>query len=124
MPDRADYHHTTHRLEKKEILTKLLSVCNVTFRLMGNKQGEPIQTTVSAVNAVNVLTDQRGVRVGLFLKPFAKHLSAFSNMRKKWCQFHFALASQIRDHKYAFPVEKSSSEPTSSLLPVAALSVP
>ena len=48
------------------------------------------------VSAVDVLTDQRGVRAGLYLKAFAKHLSAFSNLRKKRCQFHFALAGQIR----------------------------
>ena len=37
-------------MKQREIITKLLSVCTVIFRLKGNEQGEPIRTTVSAVD--------------------------------------------------------------------------
>ena len=34
--------------------------------------------------------------MGLFLETLAEHLSAFPNLSKKWRQFHFTLAGQIR----------------------------
>ena len=43
-------------LKKREMVTKLLSVCKVTFRLRGNRQGR--KSIRMAVSALDVLTDR------------------------------------------------------------------
>ena len=63
-------------LKKREILTKLLSVCRIAVTFRGKRQGRSIQMTVSAMN---VLTDRRCVQLGFFHEPFTEHLSAFTN---------------------------------------------
>ena len=80
-------------LKEGEIVAELLSVCRVTTRLSGNRQGEKVRMTVSALD---VLTDRSGARMGRFLETLTKHLSAFPNLSEKWRQFHFTLAGQIR----------------------------
>ena len=52
-PRHADSHCTRYRLEKGEMIAELLSMCRVTTRLRGNRQGERVRMTVSALDVLS-----------------------------------------------------------------------
>ena len=77
-------------LKKREIITKLLSVCKATIKFRGNRQGEIDPDDCGCYEC-----DRLRAGLGIFSEAFTKHLCAFTNMCEQWFQFHFALAGQI-----------------------------